>query len=217
MKLRNAGLLALALAATTACKKSEERTKPVTPITPSGSDAGVAVAPASDPWSKPQAAKDPIKKPLFWKIEKDGKTSHVLGTMHLGVDPNTRLPDVVWQKLDEAKVFAMETDLSGVHKLDVMRKDGKTLRDEIGADHWKKLEDVLGKQEAERMLDFKPMIPATLISMRGLPQTAAMDGVLHGRATNQKKKIVFLETLEHEAAVLEKWMNARALKDMLDD
>ncbi|HEY5950536.1 MAG TPA: TraB/GumN family protein, partial [Kofleriaceae bacterium] len=43
------------------------------------------------------------------------------------------------------------------------------------------------------------------------------DGVLHGRATNSHKKIVFLESLESEAAVLEKWMNTRALKDMLDD
>lgn len=27
-----------------------------------------------------------IKKPFYWKIEKDGKTSYVLGTMHRGID-----------------------------------------------------------------------------------------------------------------------------------
>jgi uncharacterized protein len=212
MKLRNVGLLALMLAATAACKKSEQRTKPgVAPVTQPGS------AVAADPWAKPDEKRDPLTKPLFWSIEKDGKTSYILGTMHMGVDPNARLPDIVWKKLDEAKVFAMEADLAGAAKLDVLRKDGTTLRDELGPAYWKKLEDALGEQEAARLIGFKPMIPATLISMRGLPHTSPMDTVLHGRAINQKKKIVFLEAIEHQGAILDKWMNARMLKDLLDD
>jgi uncharacterized protein len=216
MKLRNASLLALVLAATAACKKSEER-PPVAPVTQGGSNAGSAAAQPADPWSKPEPQKDPLDKPLFWKLEKDGITSYVLGTMHIGVDARLRLPDIVWQKLDESKIFAMETDLSGAAKLDVIRKDGTTLRDELGDEYWKKLEEAIGVQEAERLNQLKPMIPATLLSLRGLPETPPMDGVLHGRAINQKKKIVFLEALEHQSAMLEKWMTARALKDMLDD
>ncbi|HSD90319.1 MAG TPA: TraB/GumN family protein [Kofleriaceae bacterium] len=227
MKLRNAGLLVAILAAAGACKKSETPTKQQS----SGSAAVVAEAHGSadsaevatgsgasgDPWSKPKSAKDPLPKPLFWSVEKDGKTDYLLGTMHMGIDPESRLPDIVFHKLDESKTFAMETDLSDAGKLDVLRKDGSSLEDELGPEYWKKLEAAIGVQEAARLRGFKPMIPATVLSMRGLPETAPMDGVLQGRALNQKKQIVFLEQIETQGAVLEKWMNARALKEMLDD
>jgi uncharacterized protein len=211
MKLRNASLLALVLAATVSCDKGKDREqKTGAPVTQGGSAS-------SDPWSPQEPKKDPLKQPLFWRLEKDGKTSYLLGTMHLGVDPTARLPDVVWQKLDEQPTFAMETDLSDASQLGVQRTDGTTLEQELGPDYWKKLEDALGPAQAAQMRRMKPMIPATLLSMRGLPNTPAMDGVLHGRATNHHKKIVFLESLAIEAAVLEKWMNVRALKDILDD
>jgi uncharacterized protein len=218
MNLRNAGLLVALLAAVGACKKSnppeQKAGSGVVEIT--GGSAGSAAG-AKDPWAKPAVAKDPLTKPLFWSIEKDGKTDYLLGTMHTGVDPESRLPDIVWKKLDESKTFAMETNLADAGKLEVLRKDGTTLEDEIGPEYWKKLEAAIGMQEAARLRGFKPMIPATLLSLRGLPETAPMDGVLYGRALNQKKEIVFLEDITAQGAVLEKWMNAKALKDMLDD
>jgi uncharacterized protein len=203
--------IAAALAAGGCKQKAERRAEPAPPATPT-------TAPATDdPWGKPEAAKDPLKQPLLWSMEKDGKTSYLFGTMHLGVDPHTRLPDVVWDKLDAAKVFAMETDLASASNFDILQKDGMTLQKELGPEYWKKLEDALGPADAARVLNFKPMIPASLLSKRGLPDTPAMDGVLHGRAINQNKQIVFLEPFELQAAVLLKWMNAQALKDMLDD
>ena len=44
----------------------------------------------------------------------------------------------------------METDLDAAAKLDVMRKNGQSLKDELGAAYWKKLEDALGAEEADR-------------------------------------------------------------------
>jgi uncharacterized protein YbaP (TraB family) len=215
MKLRNVGLLVAVLAGTgAACKKSEA---PAKHDEVTAKIQGSSVAPAADPWSKPATVKDPLPHPFFWSIEKDGKTDYILGTMHMGVDPESRIPDYVWKRLDESTTFAMETDLSDAAKLDVLRKDGSSLEAELGPEYWKKLEDAIGVQEAARLRGFKPMIPATLLSMRGLQQTAPMDGVMHGRAVNQKKNIVFLEDIETQGAVLEKWMNARALKDMLDE
>jgi uncharacterized protein YbaP (TraB family) len=209
MKLRNVGLLAIVAAAAMACDRSQDRAKPgAAPVTQSGS---------TDPWNAPAPAKDPLKRPLFWQLEKDGKTSYLLGTIHVGVDPNTRLPDIVWQKLEASPGFAMETDVSKAAGLDLTRKDGKTLKDELGAERWKKLEDAVGKRQAAAMMNMKPMMPATLLSLRGLPSTPPMDGVLHGRAENLKKKIVFLEPVETQISILEKWMDARMLGEMLDD
>jgi uncharacterized protein YbaP (TraB family) len=220
MKPRSAGLLVVLIAAATACKGAEKSPASSTgsgSVTAPAAGSGSAAQPAADPWTEKAPEKDPLKRPLLWSIEKDGKTSYALGTMHLGIDPTTRLPDLVWQKLDASPTFAMETNLADGVKLEVLRKDGTTLRQELGDAYWKKLEDVLGVGEASRMLQFKPMIPATLLSKRGLPETAAMDGVLQGRALNGNKKIVFLEPFSRQATVLLKWMNAQALKDMLDD
>ena len=209
MKLRNVGVVAVVLAAVASCDKGKGRaSSEVAPVTQGGSDS-------SDPWSTQAPAKDPLTKPLLWRLEKDGNTSYLFGTMHMGVDPTARLPEVVWQKLDEKPTFAMETDTSG--KLEIQRTDGTTLKDELGPEYWKKLEVALGPAQAKQLITLKPMIPATLLAMRGLPRTAAMDGVLSAHATNHNKKIVYLEPLDLQITVLEKWMNARALKDMLDD
>ena len=197
MKLRTAGLVVAILAASVSCKK--------------------AAAPAPRPTRAVPVAKQPLPHPLFWAVEKDGKTTYVLGTMHMGVDPDARIPELVWRKLDEAPAFAMETDLSKAASLDVMRHDGRTLHADLGDAYWAKLEQALGSDTAQRMDQMKPMIPATLLSMRGLPETPAMDGALFGRASNENKKIVYLEPIEREEQVLEKWMDVRALEAMLDD
>jgi uncharacterized protein YbaP (TraB family) len=197
MKLRTAGLVVAILAASVSCKKAD--------------------APAPHPGSATISANDPLPHPLFWAVEKDGKTTYILGTMHVGVDPETRIPDAVWKKLDAAPAFAMETDLSKAGSLDVMRHDGGSLHADLGDAYWTKLEQALGSATARRMDQMKPMIPATLLSMRGLPETPAMDGALFGRASSEHKPIIFLEPIEAEEQVLEKWFDVRALEAMLDD
>src|SRR5690349_4235312 len=143
MKLRTAGLFVAILAASVSCKKAD--------------------APAPRPTRAIPAAKEPLAHPLFWAVEKDGKTTYVLGTMHAGVDPDARIPELVWRKLDEAPAFAMETDLSKAATLDVMRHDGRTLHADLGDAYWSKLEQALGADTARRMDQMKPMIPATLL------------------------------------------------------
>ena len=224
MKLRHATVFVALITASAACKSKPEHTPPAVPPTPVTAGAGSASgaeppAPAADPWTKPATKKDPLAHPLFWAVEKDGKTTYVLGTMHLGVDAEARLPAVVWKRLDDAKTFAMETDLSDPDLAKDMaeRHDGGTLHKDLGDTYWAKLETALTPPVAGRLDHMKPMIPATLLSLRGLPETPAMDGVLAAHAANEHKAIVFLEPAAKQGAILEKWMNARALKDMLDE
>src|SRR6476620_833563 len=100
MNLRLASHI-LALLALTGCERGEHKQ-------PAPAPAPTPTATAPDPWTKPAPKKDPLPHPLFWSVEKDGKTTYYLGTMHIGVDPNTRIPDLVWAKLDAAPTFAME-------------------------------------------------------------------------------------------------------------
>jgi uncharacterized protein YbaP (TraB family) len=174
-------------------------------------------APAADPWAAHPGSKDPLRRPLIWSVEKNGHTTYALGTMHMGVDPETRLPDIVWQKLEASPTFAMETDLSdpSLAKTMVERPNGGSLHRDLGDAYWKKLEGAL-PEYAGRMDRMSPMLPATLLSIRGLPQTPPMDGVLLGRAQGEHKQVVYLEPARKQLDILMKWMDVRTLEDLLD-
>lgn len=174
-------------------------------------------APAEDPWAQPAGKKDPIPRPFFWSIEKAGKTSYALGTIHIGVDAELRLPQLVWDKLDSSKTFAMEMDTADIGVSGMGSRSKGTLESDLGPEYWEKFKKLVGAQVAAGLNKMKPMIAATMLSMRGLPMTPPMDGVLHGRALNQKKALVYFETAGKQAALLEKYMDVKMLKMMIDD
>jgi uncharacterized protein YbaP (TraB family) len=193
-----------------------QRVDPPAPAAPAA--RGGATPGAADPWGGHPASKDPLRHPLIWSIEKDGKTTYALGTMHMGIDPESRLPDLVWQKLDLSRAFAMETDLSdpSLMKAMVERPSGGSLHQDLGDAYWKKLETALTPDVADRMNRMRPTVPVTMLSTRGLPSTSPMDGVLLGRAQTQHKQIVYLEPARKQVDLLVKWMDVRALEEILD-
>jgi len=169
--------------------------------------------------ARPPANSDQLAHPLLWAIEKDGKTSFALGTFHTGIDAKAQLPATVWDKLDHSPAFAMETDLSdpslGAELAE--RHDGKTLHDDLGDTYWHKLEAALTPEVAARLNATKPTIAATMLSLRGLPSTLPMDGTLLAHAQNKKLHIAYLEPAQVQIDALERWLDARALEEMLDD
>jgi uncharacterized protein len=216
---RASALLSLLVVATACQKHSEPQLRdPAAPVG-SGTASGSGAPPAADPWASKAVKKDPLPHVLLWSIEKDGKTSYALGTIHTGVDPETRLPQLVWDNLDAKNTFAMETDLTETSALgDLMtRKDGKTIHAEIGDAYWKKLEGALTPRVAESIDHATAALPATLLSQIGLPETAPMDMGLLAHAQNNHKKIVYLEPVQKQVQLFLKWMDARALEEMLDD
>jgi len=199
----------IALLGGAACRKTREPTPQPTAAQP-------AAAPAADPWAATAVAKDPLPRPFLWTAEKDGATMYLLGTMHVGIDPEARLPQLVWDRLDAAAAIAVETDVTDRAITTIGGRKSGTLRDELGPDYWKKLELAITPQLAQALLHKSAMIPATMIALRGLPSTAPMDSVLLARARQRGKRVAYLEPASRQAAVLEKHLNARALKLMLD-
>src|SRR5688572_1195453 len=147
-------LLALAAVAVApaACKKSDPAPAAAvgpgsgTAATGSGSamiGSGTAQAIAgsgSDVGSATPKPGDAITRPFFYKVEKDGKTSYLLGTWHMGVDAQKQLPKAVWDALGAATTFAMEVDPADPAGLTGhLRTDGKTLEQDLGAEYWAKL------------------------------------------------------------------------------
>jgi len=162
-------------------------------------------------------AAEPTQGPLWFSIEKDGTTSYLLGTIHRGVDPDGWLPKSVWAKLDDAKSFAMETDVTDPAVRAMTLRDTGTLHDDLGDVYWAKLETALTPAIAHRIDHMTPVVAVSALSLLNLPVTPEMDTELLDRAEREHKSIVYLETASSEVKVLVKWMTVRTLKEMLDD
>jgi uncharacterized protein YbaP (TraB family) len=218
-------VLLLAVVAIAAGCKKEGKVEPTT-ISGSGSGSGSAATTASgsgsgttavEPAAPPAAA---LAKPFFYEVTtKDGKTSWMLGTLHQGIDAEKQLPKVVWEKLDQARTFISEADVydqAAMFKM-LLRTDGTTLEQELGPEYWAKFEAAVGEIQAVGMKGMKTGISTALLQAKELPRTSPMDAVIHGKAVDGKKEIVFLESASSQMVIIDKWLDARMLKWMLDN
>lgn len=182
-------------------------TAPVTKVT---IDAGAAVV---DP-------DGPLTKPFFYTATKDGKTIHLLGSIHMGVDPK-RLPPAVWDAASAAKAFAMEADISNPFALakKLVRTDGKTLEDDLGPEYWKKLDAAIGASVPgglKMLNNMKSLVPMGQLEMLGLPQTQPFELAFLDNAKAKSQQIVYLEEATLQIDILDRWMDTEALKYQLD-
>jgi uncharacterized protein len=203
---------------TSGCRQHRDpASAPAETVAPSG--LGTTSGAATSPHAGPQAANSnaTLAHPLLWSAAKDGKTTYFLGTMHVGIDADARLPALVWSKLHAAKVFAMEADLDDPQAAAAIQPTAGSLRQALGDAYWNKLEAAMGANVASTVEHLPPMVPAAALSMRGLPATPAMDRVLSARAVSEHKPIIFLELAARQLALLGKWMDIKALKMMLDE
>ncbi len=156
-----------------------------------------------------------LGKPLLWSAQKDGRTTYLLGTVHAGFNAEKQLPKWVWDKLAAASALAVETNVTDPRLMSMgVRQDGKSLRDELGEEYYRKLVAELGEGSAiDRMT---PSGAISVLQLKNFPPAMAMDLMLLGEAESAGKKIVYLEDALLQLAVLEKWMDVRALKVALD-
>ena len=207
---RRLAIAVLALIAAEGACRSQPHEPPAQPAAPA------AQAPAAQAASTQPGA---LERPLLWAIEKDGHTTYALGTIHLGVDAQAKLPALVWDKLDHAPAFAMETDINdpSLAREITTRAHGGTLHEDIGDAYWKKLEQELSPQIAARLDAMPATVAVTVLETRALPETAApMDGVLLRRAQDAHHRIIYLEPAHLQVALLAKWMDVRALEELID-
>jgi len=210
---RAALFVSLIAAFAPACKRAPDTHAGAAPATPSAASSSTTTpAPERD-----LTAAAPLAHPLLWSAEKDGNTTYFLGTMHAGIDAETRLPALVWAKLHDAKAFAMEADLDDPKAASLIKPTTASLREALGVDYWRKLENAIGPGVAKAIEHLPPLVPAAQLSLRGLPPTMAMDKALSAHAVSEHKPVVFLEPAARQLAILGKWMDVKALRLMLDE
>jgi uncharacterized protein YbaP (TraB family) len=200
-------MIAVPVAALVACKSEPARRD--------------KAADGDDPWASTEATGGKatvIARPFLWKAEKDGVTTWLFGTMHLGVNAETQLPGWVFDKLTASKTFAMEADTSDPSlAMALQRSDGGSLREDLGPEHWKKLEDEIGANLAKGMDGMKPFAAMTVLVARDLPMTPPMDAVMAERARDAKIPIHYLEQGVDQIAMIDPWMAPGDIKALLDN
>lgn len=154
-----------------------------------------------------EAVKHP-EKPFLWKVEgKDlTKTSYLFGTIHVSDSSVTTLHPAAQKAFDSADTFYAEIDMTPEKQMAamplMMRNDGKTLSESIGAELTKQLDDELKlinpQVSSEPFGAMKTWLVATLPGL--LPDQLAgkkpLDLQLWQAATAAKKKTVGLEEME---------------------
>ena len=125
--------------------------------------------------------------------------------------------DATRAKLDAARTLAMEADLDDPQIADMLAPTDRSLRRELGEQYWHQLEDALGPGMAAAVDHLPTMVTASALSSRGLPPTPPMDKVLRDRASETRKRLVYLEPATRQLAILRKWLDVRALKLILDE
>jgi uncharacterized protein YbaP (TraB family) len=185
---------------------------------------------ATDPWSKPAAgsADDPptlaertafaneacptVAKPWFFAVEKDGRTSHILGTRHIGVGLD-KFPQVVRDDFDASTLAIFEIAPAEMVKVDLPKEP---LRDELGPADWAHLEALVGTAMAKRLVHAAPVSAALGIGVLYEDLSVALDKQLQQRAADHHIATNGLETVKLQIDLLTKWLDVRLLKTIVE-
>lgn len=157
--------------------------------------------------SAASAPPDITGEPMLWRVERDGKTSHLLGTIHLGI-PAESLPAPVWDAFSAGTTFVSEADTRNLDPKLVMGMGalppGRTLEQMLTPEQWKALNAQLPLVPRSQLTRFKPWLVTVLLTQQTIPtelQVQPMDQTLLERAASEAKKLVFLETPKEQLAL----------------
>lgn len=157
-------------------------------------------------------------KGFMWKVEKNGNTVYLLGTIHVANESMYPLRPELESAFKSADALGVEVDLTqytqaqlGAILNDIgTYKDGTTLKDHVSADTYKGVTAILkGLGAPENAFDqYKPwvvaqLIPSLMISDAGYQAALGIDQYLMQQAVKTNKPIVPLETAEQQYGVFD--------------
>lgn len=174
----------------------------------------------SDANSKPQATgvKNQVNSnysPAIWKIEHNGKTSYLFGSIHVGNKSMYPLPDKVMSAFASTEALAVEADISNVNQIEMAR-----MIQELALDEENPLPTVLSAKTKEKydafcekksmtckMVErFEPWMAAMTIEAFGIIELGYSEALgidkffINGA---QNKEVVELESIEGQLNLLD--------------
>lgn len=186
------------------------------------------VATAAPPEIATAAPEAPAKKaagrPFLYRVEAQGDakgSGWLLGTIHMGGDPDEDLHPLVWQRFDSATTVVLEADVGSIGPMQAARMamlpEGESLQAKLTPAQWAKLDDMSGLFVPSSSLDrMKPAFALALVVKELLPKTDPMDLVIQRRAKAADKPLAFLETIDEQVKMLDEAIDAEVLGFSLD-
>ncbi|HEY5950289.1 MAG TPA: TraB/GumN family protein [Kofleriaceae bacterium] len=149
-----------------------------------------------------------VKAPYFYRIEKAGKTSYILGTRHLGVSL-TKFPKPVHDALAAAKLAVFEVapgDDSDLPQQQVV------LRDALGPELWSHYQELVGKQTAQLLESTAPSV--AMLAMMAMYEdiSATLDVEIEHQVQAAHVPTQGLETAEFQDRLLNQILDLRMLR-----
>jgi uncharacterized protein YbaP (TraB family) len=180
--------------------------------------SGTSQQVASEPVTTPPADGP---RPFLWQVERDGvKPSYLLGTFHIGVDPDDVFPDSVYAKLERARAVVLEVNIAVTDSLGLgMQPPGQSLDQQMPPDKWQQLVDALklSPEEADKIKQVKVWVIYTTLLQELVPETRSIDGELQRRARDAGRALVFLEEVAFQQKLFDKYMTVDMLLGVLGD
>jgi uncharacterized protein len=154
------------------------------------------------------AACPTVKGPYFYRIEKAGKTSHMLGTRHISV-PLAKFPQSVRDALAASKLAVFEVAPDDKTDLDSPKV---SLPDELGPDLWSHYQKIVGTQTAKALERATPA--EAMIAMIAMYEDigAMLDLEIQRQAEAARIPTAGLESSAFQDALLEKLLDLRMLR-----
>jgi uncharacterized protein YbaP (TraB family) len=211
--------LAIVVALMSACRGDEPAAKPAA--------VGSAHVAAPDPWAVTDsagsgdaaptlferhkladAACPSVTGPYFFRVEKDGKTNHLLGTRHVSV-PLAKFPQVVRDTIDAAKLAVFEVapdDDATAQRPDI------ALDDALGSADWGKYSQLVGGQTATLMARSRPSTALIQMMVEYEDISAMLDMEIEHAIAAKHIPARGLETSAFQDDLLDQLLDLRALK-----
>jgi uncharacterized protein YbaP (TraB family) len=219
-------LLLVVLIALLGCRSEQPPAQPKPNAeTTAALQAGSAQTATTDPWAIPPPSPDDVpslternrianeacptvKGAFFYRIEKAGKVSHILGTRHIGVSL-AKFPKVVHDAIASAKLAVFE--VAPDDDSDILQPR-VALRDELGPELWKKFRKLIGDQAAQDLEVASPSL--AVLSMMVLYEdiSATLDVEIQQAVAAANIPTRGLERSEFQDRLLNKVLDLRMLR-----
>ncbi len=153
-----------------------------------------------------------VVAPHLYRIERDGRRAHLLGTRHIGVGLD-RMPALVRTLVASAPTVVFETVDGGDDEGTLDQAPAAPWPEVVGAEARARFRELMGARAAQA-LEQEPAVVATASLSALFEDTdAGLDGELEALAGPERA--VGLETDAFQEALLVRWLDARALRAAL--
>jgi uncharacterized protein YbaP (TraB family) len=154
-----------------------------------------------------------VTAPYFYKLERNGKASHILGTRHVSVNL-AKMPAAVQRTLAAAKLVVLETPPD--EQPEAEDPPGPSLASQLGDATWKHFGELVGADVANAIDHAKPSTAAAGLMMIYEDPSEGVDTDIEHYAGDHKIPIQGLESNEFQAKLLDKMLDLRMLKTAVE-